>query len=70
MFKSCESCNVVKVVKLSTVLFPLCLFWAFISLVKNWYLKFAVTLVIKIYSKMWELCMHNYDHMIKLSLRL
>ena len=30
--------------------------------------KFAVTSVLKIYSKMWELCMHpDYDHFIPLT---
>ena len=33
--------------------------------------KFAVTSVIKIYSEMWELCMHpDYDHFIPLTLSL
>ena len=58
----------------STVLASLTLFWYyFLCFILDIYFsrkkigtnqrKFAVTSVIKIYSKMWELCMHrDYDH--------
>ena len=51
-----------------------CLLWTYIFLVKivtnklKMERKFAINSVMKIYSKMWELCMHpDYHHFIPLT---
>ena len=41
------------------VLFPLCLFWTYIFLEKNWYILINLDSIIKIYSKMCELCIQK-----------
>ena len=47
------------------VLFSLCLFWAFIHSSCKKLVLINLNAVIKIYSKLWELCMHpDYDYFV------